>query len=38
LLAYVDVFGFFAIVALMLAPLALILLRAHPPSQRRVAH
>jgi DHA2 family multidrug resistance protein len=37
-LAYIDVFSFFAIVAFVLAPLALILLRAHSPSQRRLAH
>jgi DHA2 family multidrug resistance protein len=38
LLAYIDVFGFFAIVAFVLSPLALVLLRAHKPSQRRLAH
>jgi DHA2 family multidrug resistance protein len=38
LLAYIDVFAIFAMIAVLLAPLALILLRTHPPARHRAAH
>ena len=37
-LAYIDVFEVFAIIALVMSPVALILLRSHSPSAPRPAH
>jgi hypothetical protein len=38
LLAYIDIFALFAMIAVLLAPLALVLLRAHAPKGARPAH